>query len=175
MRVRKIRVKNAIIDGEIACLDDQGRSIFNELLFRRGLPIFYAFDILYLNDRDLRQLPLIERKEKLRAVIEKSQLPDVLCGKYIEERGVDLYNEVVRRNLEGVVAKRKNGTYATVSGWLKIKNPDYTQSEERHELFDSFKPRPTNGLKLPLIPKKPPLRAAPVPRKTAGKSRRTAN
>jgi bifunctional non-homologous end joining protein LigD len=61
----QLRVKNAIIDGEIACLDDQGRSVFNELLFRRGLPIFYAFDILYLNDRDLRQLPLIERKDKL--------------------------------------------------------------------------------------------------------------
>jgi ATP-dependent DNA ligase len=114
----KLRVRNAVIDGEIACLDDQGRSIFNELLFRRGSPIFYAFDLLYLNDRDLRQLPLIERKEKLRAVIEKSQLPDILCGKFIEERGVDLFNEVTRRNLEGMVGKRKNGIYATVSGWL---------------------------------------------------------
>ena len=83
----KLKVENAIIDGELACLDSEGRSIFNELMFRRGCPIFYAFDILYLNDRDLRQLPLIERKQKLRAVIEKSQLPDVLCGKYIEERG----------------------------------------------------------------------------------------
>jgi bifunctional non-homologous end joining protein LigD len=117
----KLGVKNAIIDGEIACVDDEGPSIFNELLFRRGCPIFYAFDILYLNDRDLRQLPPIERKEILRSVIEKSALPDVLCGKYIEGQGVDLFNEVVRRNLEGLVAKRKTGTYATVSGWLKIK------------------------------------------------------
>jgi bifunctional non-homologous end joining protein LigD len=83
----QLKVKNAVIDGEIACVDTEGRSIFNELLFRRGCPIFYAFDLLYLNDRDLRQLPLIERKEKLRAVIAKSALPDVLCGKYIEERG----------------------------------------------------------------------------------------
>src|SRR3981081_3126953 len=126
----KLKVENAIIDGELACLDSEGRCIFNELMFRRGCPIFYAFDILYLNDRDLRRLPLIERKEKLRSVIEKSALPDVLCGKYIEARGVDLFNEVVRRNLEGVVAKRKTGTYATVSGWLKIKNPNYTQSEQ---------------------------------------------
>jgi bifunctional non-homologous end joining protein LigD len=86
------------------------RSIFNELLLRRGCPIFYAFDLLYLNDRDVRQIPLIERKKKLRALIEKSALPDVLCGKYIEGRGIDLFNEVVRPNLEGVVAKRKNGT-----------------------------------------------------------------
>jgi bifunctional non-homologous end joining protein LigD len=131
-----LKVKNAAIDGELVCLDAEGRSIFNELLFRRGSPIFYTFDLLYLNGRDLRQIPLIERKEKLREVIEKSKLPDVICGKYVEGRGVDLFNEVVRSNLEGVVAKRKTGTYATVSGWLKIKNPNYTQSEGRHELFD---------------------------------------
>jgi bifunctional non-homologous end joining protein LigD len=151
----KLKVKDVVIDGEIVCLDEEGRSIFNELLFRRGCPIFYAFDLLYLNGRDLRQLPLIERKEKLRAVIEKSRLPDVICGKYVEGRGVDLFNEVVRRNLEGVVAKRKTGTYATVSGWLKIKNPNYTQSERRHELFDSFKAKEKA---LPPIPKKPPQR-----------------
>jgi len=126
----KLKVKNAVIDGELVCLDAEGRSIFNELLFRRGSPIFYAFDLLYLNGRDLRQLPLIERKEKLRALIDRSGLPDVICGKYVEGRGVDLFNEVVRRNLEGVVAKRKTGTYATVSGWLKIKNPLYTLRQQ---------------------------------------------
>ncbi len=154
----KLKVKNAVIDGEIVCLDAEGRSIFNELLFRRGYPVFYAFDLLYLNGRDLRQLPLIERKEKLRAIIEKSGLTDILCGKYVEGRGIDLFNEVVRLNLEGTVAKRKTGTYATVSGWLKIKNPVYTQSERRHELFDSFKPKQKE---LPPIPKKPPVRSVP--------------
>ena len=162
----ELKVKDAVIDGELVCLDAEGRSIFNELLFRRGCPIFYAFDLLYLNGRDLRQLPLIERKEKLLAVIEKSALVDVLCGKFVEGRGVDLFNEVVRRNLEGVVAKRKSGTYATISGWLKIKNPNYSQSERRHELFDSFKAKQTKSL-LPPIPKKPPLRAVPVRRKKA--------
>jgi hypothetical protein len=79
----------------------------------------------------------------------------------------------MRRNLEGVVAKRKTGTYATVSGWLKIKNPNYTQSERRHELFDSFKATATtNSAKLPPVPKKPPLRAVPVRRKRTGKSHR---
>jgi len=104
--------------------------------------MFYAFDLLYLNGRDLRQLPLIDRKEKLMALIEKSGLPDMICGKYVEGRGIDLFNEICQRNLEGVVAKRKTGTYSTVSGWLKIKNPNYTQSERRHELFESFKGKP---------------------------------
>jgi hypothetical protein len=44
--------------------------------------------------------------------------------------------------LEGIVAKRKTGTYSTISGWLKIKNPNYTQSERRHEVFESFKTKP---------------------------------
>jgi hypothetical protein len=38
-----LKVQNAVIDGEIVCLDEEGRSIFNELLFRRGSPIFYGF------------------------------------------------------------------------------------------------------------------------------------
>jgi len=104
-------------------------------------------------------------------VIDKSGLPDVICGKYVEGRGVDLFNAVCEHNLEGVVAKRKTGTSATVSGWLKIKNPNYTQSERRHELFDSFKAK-TATPKLPPIPKKPPLRAVPVRGKQTGKSRR---
>src|SRR3981081_3232685 len=120
----KLKVKNAIIDGELACLDSEGRSIFNELMFRRGCPIFYAFDLLSLSDRDLRQLPLIERKRKLRHLIGSSGLVDVICGKYIEGRGVDLFREVCQRNLEGVVAKRKTGTYSAVNGCLKIKTPN---------------------------------------------------
>jgi bifunctional non-homologous end joining protein LigD len=55
-----LRVNDAIIDGEIVCLDSEGRSIFNELLHRKGVPAFYAFDLLYLNGRDLRQLPLVD-------------------------------------------------------------------------------------------------------------------
>lgn len=88
-------------------------------------------------------------------MIDKSGLPDIICGKYVEDRGIDLFNAVCQHNLEGVVAKRKNGTEATVSGWLKIKNPNYTQSERRHELFDSFKSKHS---KLPPIPKKLPVR-----------------
>src|ERR1700719_5142797 len=155
----KLKVQNAVIDGELVCLDSEGRSIFNELLFRRGCPTFYAFDLLYLNGRDLRQLPLMERKEKLRSLIGKSALPDVICGKYVEGRGVDLFNEVCQRNLEGVVATRKTGTYSTASGWLKIQNPNYTQSERRHELFETLKAKETKQPQLPPMPKKPPQRS----------------
>jgi hypothetical protein len=75
---------------------------------------------------------------------------------------VDLFREVCRRNLEGVVAKPKSGAYSAVSGWLKIKNPTYTHAEGRHNLFESLKAK---GLRrrLPPVPKKPPQRAVPLP------------
>jgi hypothetical protein len=82
----------------------------------------------------------------------------VICGKYVEGRGIDLFNEVCQRNLEGVVAKRKTGTYSTVSGWLKIKDPNYTQSERRHELFETFKAKQTKQTQFPPIPKKSRVR-----------------
>jgi ATP-dependent DNA ligase len=158
----QLKAKSAVIDGELVCFDSEGRSMFNELLLRKGCPIFYAFDLLHLNGRDLRQLPLIKRREKLRTLVGNSGLDDVICGKYVEERGIDLFKEVCKRNLEGVVAKRKMGTYSTVSGWLKIKNPHYTQTERRHELFESFKVKQSKRL-VP-VPKKPPVRTRLVPR-----------
>jgi hypothetical protein len=51
---QELHVKDAILYGEIVCLDAVGRSMFKELLFRRGNPVFYAFDLLWLNGRDLR-------------------------------------------------------------------------------------------------------------------------
>jgi hypothetical protein len=109
--------------------------------------------------RKSRTWSILERKRQLKQLLAGSNLLDVICGKYISGRGVALFNEVCQRNLEGVVAKRKNGNYATISGWLKIKNPGYTQSQGRHELFESFQPREMRP-KLP-IPKKPP-RARPL-------------
>lgn len=50
----------AIMDGELACLDESGYSQFNQLFFRQGTPRFCAFDLLWLDGRDLRDLPLID-------------------------------------------------------------------------------------------------------------------
>ena len=46
-----LRVENAVLDGEIACVDDSGRSVFNDLLFRQRECVFFAFDLLFLNGR----------------------------------------------------------------------------------------------------------------------------
>src|SRR5215469_18841965 len=59
----KLPVGNAIIDGEIVCLDAQGVSQFYQLLSRKAEPVFYAFDLLWLNGEDLRNQPLTARKK----------------------------------------------------------------------------------------------------------------
>ena len=50
----------AVLDGEIVCLNNNGCPQFESLFYRRGEPYFYAFDVPYLDGRDLRELPLIE-------------------------------------------------------------------------------------------------------------------
>jgi len=52
-------VESAVLDGEIACVDDDGRPVFRDLLFRRRQCVFIAFDLLYLNGKDLRTLPTL--------------------------------------------------------------------------------------------------------------------
>jgi hypothetical protein len=58
------RVESAVFDGEIACVDDAGRPVFRDLLFRRRQCVFIVFDLLYLNGKDLRALSLSTQREK---------------------------------------------------------------------------------------------------------------
>ena len=57
------------MDGEIVCLDPEGRPQFYNLLRRRGEAFFYAFDLLWLDGRDLRSLPLVERKAEFERLV----------------------------------------------------------------------------------------------------------
>jgi len=136
-------VRNAILDGEVACLDGASRPLFTALLYRRSEPCFVAFDCLWLDGRDLRRLPLIESKRVLRRIIPR-QRACVQCLPYVPRRGVDLFTEVVQRDLEGVVAKLKEAPYGLVGGrspWVKIKNREYSQAVGRHEQFDWLRGR----------------------------------
>jgi bifunctional non-homologous end joining protein LigD len=121
-------------------LDAHGCSQFKELLYRRGRAVFFAFDLVWLDGVDLRQAPLIERKKKLRKLVERSQCPEILYAQHIERNGKLLFEEVVERNLEGMVAKRRMGAYAE-HGWLKVKNAKYTQVVGRRDMFTAFRER----------------------------------
>jgi bifunctional non-homologous end joining protein LigD len=123
----KLPVQNAILDGEVVCVDGHGVSQFKELLSRKGKPVFYGFDLLWLNDQDFRHLPLIERKQRLHQLIEKSLLSRIIYAQHIEGLGIGFFNEICSRDLEGIVAKRRTSVYTSNgTGWLKIKNPKYS-------------------------------------------------
>ncbi len=63
------KASDVFLDGEIVCLDDQGRSRFYDLMFHRGEPYFYAFDLLWMDGVDLRDMTIVERKATLRDVV----------------------------------------------------------------------------------------------------------
>jgi bifunctional non-homologous end joining protein LigD len=93
-----VRAKRAVLDGEICCLNPDGRSNFNALLFRRDSPYFYAFDVLSVDGEDLTSRPLHERKRLLVSVLLKID-SRLLYLDHIAERGRDLYDVVCERDL----------------------------------------------------------------------------
>jgi bifunctional non-homologous end joining protein LigD len=131
----KLPVLDAILDGEIVCLDNEGISRFNHLLNGKQ-PVFYAFDLLWINGEDIRQSPLMERKQRLSGLIRSGQFERIVYAQHIDGTGKRLFRETCRRDLEGIVAKRKMSIYKdNGNGWLKIKNHAYSQAEGRHELL----------------------------------------
>jgi ATP-dependent DNA ligase len=105
---------------------------------RREWPFFSAFDLLSLEDQDLRGRPLIERKRQLHRLIPRTN-SRLLYVDHIDARGVDLFREASARDLEGIVGKWRRGRYhtdGTTTSWVKIKNAEYSQGIGRHELFE---------------------------------------
>ncbi|WP_445190769.1 DNA ligase D [Sphingomonas sp. Tas61C01] len=117
---------SALLDGEAVVLDAKGRTSFQglqgALKENPGAILYYAFDLLELDGADLTALPLIERKEKLKALIgdgtDKVRYSDHIVG-----RGEDLFGSFCDAGLEGVISKRADARYvgARSSGWLKTK------------------------------------------------------
>jgi bifunctional non-homologous end joining protein LigD len=142
LALAELPIRDAILDGEIVCLDENGVSQFNWLLSKRkaSAAIFYAFDLLWLDGEDLRKAPLLERKERLFELVNASACSRLLYAQHINGAGKQFFEEICCRDLEGVVAKRKTGLYREDRpDWLKIKNKAYSQAEGRHELLTKKK------------------------------------
>lgn len=123
-------VRSAILDGEIVVMTG-GRPDFYALMFRRGSPEFSAFDLLYLDGRDLRSLPLAKRKAKLRTLLDSQDA----IGFVESHSSAALFEAAARLDLEGIVAKRTRDPYGPGTEWVKVKHPGYSQMEGRWELF----------------------------------------
>ena len=128
--------ETVILDGEIVRPGADGRPRFYELMRRRGPFCFYAFDLLWLGNRDLRMKALLARKRMLRKLI-THHCRSILFVDHVEN-GVDLFRVVCEQDMEGVVAKLAAGKYdPEATTWVKIKNRNYSQAIGREDFFDS--------------------------------------
>ena len=126
--LRELPCKEAMIDGEIAALDDEGRSSF-QLLQARELsgerpPIFYyVFDLLQLDGKDLTGVPLLKRKAMAKMLLERA--PDTIrFSASIAAQSERILAEMKARGLEGVIAKQKDSKYEIgrrSGAWVKFK------------------------------------------------------
>ncbi|AZO63407.1 MAG: DNA ligase D [Mesorhizobium sp.] len=123
---RKLKVRSALIDGEAVVVDANGRSNFQALQNAlKGAPAtidFYAFDLLQLDGEDLTRRPLLERKEKLQAIL-PAKNAILRYSDHILGRGEELLERFCAAGLEGVVSKLADSHYVAARGgsWLKIK------------------------------------------------------
>jgi bifunctional non-homologous end joining protein LigD len=128
-----IAARQALLDGEIAALDAQGRSDFGllqermhvrapaENLISRVPVIFFAFDLLHCDGYDLRRSPLIERKQLLQRLLHATER--IRFSDHQVERGKEIFELAKDNGLEGIVAKRLDSPYVSErsTSWVKLK------------------------------------------------------
>jgi len=129
--LEKLKVESAILDGEFVALDQRGVTDFqllqNAFSDKSRAPLaYYAFDLLYLDGADLRPLPLIERKAKLKELLGRVARSETSL-RYSEHSrgdGARFFAEAAKLGLEGVVSKRADSPYRSGRGkdWQKSKS-----------------------------------------------------
>jgi len=129
-----IKAQTAIVDGEIAALNERGVPSFEllqrrinvadassvALLSRHHPVVFYAFDLLYLDGRDLRGLPLIERKGLLKEVLKPNNV--VRYSEHFTD-GKALFEAAKQQGVEGIIGKKASSFYESrrSGDWVKYK------------------------------------------------------
>jgi bifunctional non-homologous end joining protein LigD len=133
--------QEAVLDGELVALDAHGRSRFQLLQNAEREPTrlqYCVFDLLYLDGKDLRDWPLLKRKEALEKVLPRSPL--LHYSAHVLGDGIKAFNKAKRAHEEGVIAKLANGRYYSgkrTREWLKVK-----ASQEQEVVIVGFtKPR----------------------------------
>ena len=116
--------RDFVVDGEVVAFGSHGVTSFSRLQRRsreRVAIFYYLFDVLRLDGEDLRELPLRERKARLRTELDFKG--PVRFNPHRNERGEELFREACRKGLEGIIAKRADSPYRATrsSDWRKLK------------------------------------------------------
>jgi bifunctional non-homologous end joining protein LigD len=117
---------DAVLDGEIVVVDDQGRPDFQMLQHYQESGnshlLYYVFDLLYFRGHDLTDLSLFKRKELLKRILPST--PKIRFSDHVWKEGVLFYNVARQKGLEGIIAKHSQSRYETgrrSREWLKVK------------------------------------------------------
>jgi bifunctional non-homologous end joining protein LigD len=138
-----VALPDAVIDGELVMLDDQGMPQFHRLRARIArkrrpahranpeVPAVFAFDLLSLRGKDMRALPLLERKAALHNLLE--DIHHVRYLQHVREHGEALYRHFELLGLEGVVGKKADAPYKAgrTAVWRKVKTPAFREIEAK--------------------------------------------
>jgi bifunctional non-homologous end joining protein LigD len=137
-----VHADRAVVDGEIVAIDNEGRPSFQALHHAslEGVSlVYYAFDLLHLNGRDLTRAPLAERRAALRDVVAGSGL---LLSEPLPGKPDEIAAAVRALGLEGVVAKRMRSVYTAgrrSDAWVKVR---FAKHQEL--VVGGYKPNATN-------------------------------
>jgi bifunctional non-homologous end joining protein LigD len=122
--VAKLKVKDAILDGEIVALDDQNRPTFQLLQnYQSGPLAYYLFDLLTFDGENWKDRPLHERKARLEKLLKGVKSPIFLSAS-LPGTTAAIWQQIQKQRLEGIIAKRRDSLYepGRRSGeWAKIK------------------------------------------------------
>lgn len=143
---------NAVVDGEILVLNKKGISNFGDLQNWRseadGELVYYVFDLLWYDGKNLMELPLIQRQAVLTEILPNSD--DLIrLSKVFDANGTEFYHAAERMGLEGIIAKKANSAYSANNRskeWLKIKIhkrqevviAGFTKNEDTRKQFSSL-------------------------------------
>ena len=120
---RAVKSPDCVLDGEICALDEAGRPSFDAMQRGSGPFALYLFDALEIEGEQLLELPLAQRRERLRAILDADSPAVVLSEAFGD--GAALLEAASAQGLEGIVSKRAESRYLPgrrSRDWLKVKN-----------------------------------------------------
>ncbi|MDN3657269.1 DNA ligase D [Ferruginibacter paludis] len=143
---------NAVTDGEILVLNDKGISNFGDLQNWRseadGRLVYYIFDLLWYDGKNLMDLPLVERQAVLKEIFPEGD-DSIRRSEVFDAGGIEFFKAAEKMGLEGIIAKKASSSYSPglrSKEWLKIKTHQrqevviagYTKNEDTAKQFSSL-------------------------------------
>ena len=129
--VAKLKAESALLDGELVVEDQNGVSSFSLLQtdLKAGRSdgfVYNVFDLLYLDGRDLTELPLIERKAELQRLLPAKGDDPIRYVEHFDGDGRAIFEQAEKLNLEGIISKLRDAPYRSgrTENFVKIKTHD---------------------------------------------------